>query len=996
MAIAYNTTAANCSNIYTTTGGGTVFSANLAASTAFNYFSNTAVVNDAIYFCFSGISFSNLILNVGTPLSGTGVTVVWEYFTILGSVWRPCHNLTDGSNGFTTTGAVTVKFPLQAGMGLTTVNGVSNITAVRCRITALTSISNGGAQSTTTVKKSDGKIAITGYTDGAPCTWLDVYNWVIANAPEIGATKVSFDTFKFDNCAISISNGSTLRSTSEKIYMGNGCRCPGLLIAGLWSGTKVSPNGWTASSSYFFCYFSSTNILTSGTTTRIFGGVWEWFTNIVDGLTCTPGGSYLGITSGEWRGVYARQSGYFVDGTVDRCTVDGGLITAAAVTLYPTNMNIANPGALIWTMYGVGNTITGVTYGLPTTTIMTIVAAYNGSPAQQYNFINPNPSFGNQTDAVKIATRGLGSLASITNCFYYNSGTTLFTDYTAQAQSSTVDDVPLGGSVGDIYYFKTSFVNTNYQPALTFTITPQTNNYTYAYEYWNGSSWIALVSNVSLYDTTNNFQQSGIVYFGTYTNFASTTINGSTGFFVRIRITYAGTGSPTVSKIEQRQQAGIGNWKINEQYYYNLKVTDSSSTAVQSAICYLKDALGNVIGSYTTDSNGNITQQTLLKQYFYFDPSVSETYFNIAQQSVNPYLVRIRRYGYVFQDLSKTVTGISNDVGVLATNTIVQASEATALAYTGISINTSTQKITLTTNHTINELYDYCQAWLAQSSNIATTEFLTTSDGSNYSCIYDLEINNCNLTGSGIINMPTKTLSFVGTGKTTLIVKDLTGTKVNITLTGLTANTRVQLYNLATSTEVYNAIVTGTSLVVPVTWTTDQSIRIRAMYVNGTSAKKWIEVVGTLTNAGLNYTVNQEDDLIYNGIGIDGSTVTECSISGSTLVINIDDADNLTTAQRILAFEIYWLYTASGIRDQNLYIEYSDATHLIFLGGLKIKNSDLVNPLSVTGASIVPESGNPSDVIDSTGGSININTNRVVGFNDTTKYLTTSKFLGLK
>ena len=79
MAITYNATVTTCSNIYTTTSGGTVFSSNLNASTAFNYFSNTAVVNDAIYFLVASTAFSNLTFNVGTAMAGTGITLVWEY-----------------------------------------------------------------------------------------------------------------------------------------------------------------------------------------------------------------------------------------------------------------------------------------------------------------------------------------------------------------------------------------------------------------------------------------------------------------------------------------------------------------------------------------------------------------------------------------------------------------------------------------------------------------------------------------------------------------------------------------------------------------------------------------------------------------------------------------------------------------------------------------------------------------------------------------------------
>jgi len=50
MAITYQTDAITISYIYRATSGGTVFSSNLNATAAFDYFDDTAVVGDAIYF----------------------------------------------------------------------------------------------------------------------------------------------------------------------------------------------------------------------------------------------------------------------------------------------------------------------------------------------------------------------------------------------------------------------------------------------------------------------------------------------------------------------------------------------------------------------------------------------------------------------------------------------------------------------------------------------------------------------------------------------------------------------------------------------------------------------------------------------------------------------------------------------------------------------------------------------------------------------------------
>lgn len=363
-----------------------------------------------------------------------------------------------------------------------------------------------------------------------------------------------------------------------------------------------------------------------------------------------------------------------------------------------------------------------------------------------------------------------------------------------------------------------------------------------------------------------------------------------------------------------------------------------------------------------------------------------------------PYRLDVRKPGYTFVNASGTFNQTSQSLPITqlqVLNTAGSALYISGLDSSGFTVNHTTQKITVTSNMTTEQLWSKIQDHLCLTANLTRADFFSTSNGSSYTCTYDLEINNCTLSGNGSISMPTKLVTFVGTGAATVPITDSTGTKTAIQIANLIANSRVQLYEVESAAELFNQIVPGTSLKVPYTWTANKTIRYRISYCVGTQAYEWVESTATVTSSGLSITANQQPDGTYNAIGIDGSSVTECSIIGTSLVINITDPDNKTTAQRLLAFEIAWLYTEAGMRDQELYIEHNDATHLIFLGGLKIKNTKS-QPLSISGASIVPQSGNPADVIDATGGSININTDRVVSFTDSTKYLTTAKFLGLK
>jgi hypothetical protein len=149
-----------------------------------------------------------------------------------------------------------------------------------------------------------------------------------------------------------------------------------------------------------------------------------------------------------------------------------------------------------------------------------------------------------------------------------------------------------------------------------------------------------------------------------------------------------------------------------------------------------------------------------------------------------------RIYGYVYTstplDIHETVTyPIATLTTPVANSFITEATQATVHAYTGISI--SGGKITLTEDHTIQELYDYIQDYL--SLNPTVTDFFSTIDGTNYTCTYDIDINACILTGTGKrIVMPTKTMTLISTGAFTGIVTDINGTKVAITITVKTLN----------------------------------------------------------------------------------------------------------------------------------------------------------------------------------------------------------------
>ncbi len=783
MAVAFNTYTAP-TYIYRATGGGVTFSANLAGTT-FDYFTDTAVVNDAIYFSSNTTykAISDLTLNVGTAMVGTGITITWEYFSTLGSVWRPIYNLVDGTNGFTNTGARTVQFPLQPNHATVTINGQTNRCWIRARISALTSISEGGANSTTKPTIGDGAITLSDYTDESPCTFNDIYNWVIANRPDIEATKGSAGLFKFNNATLVAPSGCTLRSTNEQIYFGNGCMTTANL-QGIWFGEKVGTNGWKNQTSFYNCYRAPGLKLTSssGSTLRMYGGIMGNFTNIVDGQTCGYSGR-LGMDHGEWIGVYQESSGYFASAVCDRCTVDGDLITASTISSYPTNQQIADPTLRIWRHYGRTQNITTVKWSLPTTSLMDWAQHY-ANQGFDLNYTDCDPVFPAQTDQVKVCSRALGTATNINKVWFYDDSAGTYTDYTTQANNNTADDVPVSGDVGDIIYISPiSTINSANFLALDFTIPAQSNDYEYEWEYYGNGDWRALDSSFR-FDGTKNLTQSGTFYPTVDGNAGTnpqelTTINGISGTWTRVRITKKGTGSPVISRIRRRIQQGIYTGYIYEKYSYDLIIKDVNLNILDGVSVKITDALNNTVFNGKTNGSGNITQQKLIRKRTEFNAEfATETDYTYRDVWHSPYSIQARKYGYSILNMDKAVEGKSSEVGKMMVNSFITADEATASAYTGIDIDHTTNTITIDEDHTMQEVYDYCEAWAV--ANIEINEPFVASGGGYYSSVYNLVINS-SLTGEGQIDIGDNNLILNGTS--TLDILAGNGDHINVSST---------------------------------------------------------------------------------------------------------------------------------------------------------------------------------------------------------------------
>jgi len=205
----------------------------------------------------------------------------------------------------------------------------------------------------------------------------------------------------------------------------------------------------------------------------------------------------------------------------------------------------------------------------------------------------------------------------------------------------------------------------------------------------------------------------------------------------------------------------------------------------------------------------------------------------------------------------------------------------------------------------------------------------------------------------------------------------------SVTISGATAGSRIQIYDTTSSTELYNGTPTF-----PYTWTdaspyaADRAIRLRVAYVNGTTAKQFIEtIIGTATelNYALSYLVAQEDDDVYINNAVDGSTVTNITINDGTMLLSINSATE--TWQNIYAYEMYWLFTSTGIQDLGQSITAPDpANYLMDSTVLTIKNISGSATKLTGGWGRDPNTSDTMDIIDLTGDPIFTNPPHVVAY----------------
>lgn len=313
----------------------------------------------------------------------------------------------------------------------------------------------------------------------------------------------------------------------------------------------------------------------------------------------------------------------------------------------------------------------------------------------------------------------------------------------------------------------------------------------------------------------------------------------------------------------------------------------------------------------------------------------------------------------------------------LADSYISQTDRATVDAYTTIE--------------TLDKLYDRAKAWTVDNLSSANPSFgaqVANGNGTEldlgaFNLVVDATAASAfDLTGSTItIKASTlaagTTFSTMRTTGTLTLLNGATmgisyttgaGSFAAISITGLEAGSRVQIYDVTAATELFNGVVAGTSYSGIYPYSGANSIRVRATKLGRV---RW---TGTLANSasGVSFAASQPECTVYTGNGIDGSTVTEFSADYPTVHVDVSDPDGVTSVQRLFAFLCYTETTADGIRNFFGAMTPDDATNYriaVSVVDLHLDNTTAL-PVTLVGARLYRD--DLTTVIAATSGSIHI------------------------
>ena len=340
------------------------------------------------------------------------------------------------------------------------------------------------------------------------------------------------------------------------------------------------------------------------------------------------------------------------------------------------------------------------------------------------------------------------------------------------------------------------------------------------------------------------------------------------------------------------------------------------------------------LGTFNFDATGYLAaERAIVNQFMLPDTFISEsnkttvdayTELNNAAQAYD------RAKSYLYDNFAgETSTIISRNgsqIDIGSKNLNIDGTAANAFAYsTDVTIKSSTftggatgTGTVTATNGTVLNGGTFNAPVIYDSS--ATTITGVTADSMDFTTAGTYSLVGTNIgtvtnSSGGAITLELDAQSSVTTNTGPNITLQLP--QASYTVSNIESGSRLRVYNETTSTEIYNAIVNSTSYTASYnngsSISTGDTIKVRLAYQSGTSAKLPFETAAIATANGWSVLGDQQDDTIYNSIGVDGSLVNEFTEDFVNNEVDIVIAQNFSV-HRLYAHYVYATTLEDGIR----------------------------------------------------------------------------------
>ena len=259
---------------------------------------------------------------------------------------------------------------------------------------------------------------------------------------------------------------------------------------------------------------------------------------------------------------------------------------------------------------------------------------------------------------------------------------------------------------------------------------------------------------------------------------------------------------------------------VKSSWDWNVTVLDSADPVESMNVIYWgSDSAEHT--TRTTDADGKFTASMVEATH------TIDNVDDVTTTSVTPHTLSICKYGMVPKGLDIAFVAARVDTFYVTGNDyITEEDESVVADYTGIDIDHTNEKITITEEHSVDELYDYCQHdMIANPHKTLSAGVMQTMNGSDYILLYDLTIDGVSVSGSGkYIDMHTKELELLNDAGIGAKVLDVNGVLVAFSMTGLVANSEIRVYKEDDMSEVAGVEDSGESYTYNYNWTEDTPV----------------------------------------------------------------------------------------------------------------------------------------------------------------------------